>query len=79
MAKKKQEPKKESAAEELKAPVGPSQDEKELQLLKAKLKKKYHLLKDEDLQFDDKEALLSRVCLALGISRPNLDWVLVDL
>lgn len=53
------------------------------ELLKAKLKAKYHLLRDEPLNFNgdpyDKEALLNHVCAILGMERPALDWILKDL
>lgn len=51
----------------------------DLTKLKAKLKKKYHLLKDSDLVSDDREVLLTRVCLVTGMYRNELDWVLKDL
>jgi len=80
MTKKKTKSETKSSVEVLESPpVGPTQAEKDLQLLKAKLKKKYHLLTDEDLKYDDKETLLSHVCLVLGLPRPKLDWVLIDL
>lgn len=51
----------------------------ELNLLKAKLRKKYNLLKHEPLNYDDREELLTVVCTILGMNRPSLDVVLVDL
>jgi hypothetical protein len=48
-------------------------------LLKAKLRQKYALLRDEPLNYDDKEQLLTAVCTILGIDRPKLDWILLDL
>ena len=50
-----------------------------LDQLKAKLRRKYHLLRLEPLNFDDKEQLLTFVCKILGMSRPILDVVLLDL
>ena len=48
-------------------------------LLRGKLRLKFALLKDEPLDFEDKEQLLNHVCLVLGMDRPNLDWILIDL
>jgi len=47
--------------------------------LKAKLKKKYHLLQDSDLDTDDRDELLNRVCQVTGMYRNQLDVVLQDL
>ena len=48
-------------------------------LLRAKLIKKYHLLKADDLDTDDREELLERVCRITGMYRNQLDVVLQDL
>lgn len=45
-------------------------------LLKAKLRKKFSLLRDEPLNYDDREQLLEAVCMILGMNRPNLDVIL---
>lgn len=47
--------------------------------LKTKLRKKYHLLRGEQLDYDDKDELLDRVCTILGMYRNELDVVLQDL
>jgi len=59
--------------------VVPDQDQGELDQLKAKLKAKYWLLRNEPLEFGTQEALLSFVSDFLGIGRPTLDNVLLDL
>lgn len=51
----------------------------ELDELKSKLRKKYHLLRDEPLNYDDRDELLDRVCEILGMYRNQLDVVLQDL
>jgi hypothetical protein len=48
-------------------------------LLKAKLRQKYNLLKDEPLNYDDRDQLLDHVCAILGMDRPKLDWIVSDL
>ena len=48
-------------------------------ILVTKLKRKYHLLKDESLNFEDRDQLLNHVCTILGMNRPTLDAVLIDL
>jgi hypothetical protein len=50
-----------------------------IDLLKAKLRKKFNLLKDESLNFDDRELLLDHVCVILGMNRPQLDNMIMDL
>jgi hypothetical protein len=47
--------------------------------LRTKLRRKFHLLKDEPLVFETKELMLQHVCKVLGMDRPKLDWILVDL
>jgi hypothetical protein len=59
--------------------VVPDQDQDQLDQLKAKLKAKYWLLRNEPLEFDTKDALLSFVSDFLGIGRPNLDVIIGDL
>jgi len=48
-------------------------------LLKAKLRVKFHLLKDEPLNYADRDLLLDHVCMILGMNRPVLDNILIDL
>lgn len=55
------------------------QDQDQLDQLKAKLKAKYWLLRNEPLEFGTKEALLSFVSDFLGIGRPTLDVIISDL
>jgi hypothetical protein len=59
--------------------VAPEQQNPGLDLLKAKLRRKFALLKDDQLNFTDKEALLTHVCRVIGYGRPQLDSILVDL
>lgn len=47
--------------------------------LKAKLRHKFYLLRDEPLNYDDRDQLLDAVCTILGMNRPNLDVILIDL
>lgn len=54
-------------------------DRGKLDLIKAKLKAKYHLLRDEPLPQDSLDELKDRVCVILGLNRPALDNVLIDL
>lgn len=49
------------------------------ELLRAKMRVKYHLLKDESLNIEDRDQLLNHVCTILGMNRPQLDNVLIDL
>jgi hypothetical protein len=51
----------------------------QLDLLKSKLRKKYHLLRNEPLNFQDKDSLLSHVCTVLGMTLPDLSFVIEDL
>ena len=48
-------------------------------LIKAKLRAKFHLLKDEPLDITDREQLLDHVCTILGMNRPVLNNILIDL
>ena len=68
-------------SEQAKEGESPANEQKSANLdqLKAKLRRKYHLLRLEPLNFDDKEQLLTFVCKILGMSRPILDVVLLDL
>ena len=51
----------------------------DLTILKGKLRKKFYLLREEQLNYDNREQLLERVCVVLGMNRPNLDVILIDL
>jgi Ca2+-dependent lipid-binding protein len=57
----------------------PLQSEGGLDELKAKLRKKFYLLKDDALNCDTKEALLSYVSSVLGMGMGELRSKLVDL
>ena len=48
-------------------------------ILKTKLRKKFVLLKDEPLDFDNLDKLKDHVCMVLGMDRPKLDWIIEDL
>jgi hypothetical protein len=48
-------------------------------LLKAKLRHKYYALRDDALKQETREQLLNYVCETLGMNRPTLDNVLIDL
>lgn len=50
-----------------------------LDLLKAKLRKKFNLLKDDPLDFDDLEPMKVHICAVMGIDRPKFDWLIQDL
>jgi hypothetical protein len=51
----------------------------DLDLLKAKLRRKYALLRDKALDQTNRDELLLNVCSILGMTRIELDWVLKDL
>ena len=57
----------------------PSAESPANDLLIAKLRAKFSLLKDEPLNFDDKDKLLDHVCVVLGMNRPQLDWIVAEL
>ena len=50
-----------------------------LDVIKAKLRAKYHLLKDDPLHQNTLEDLKNHVCTVLGMNRPDLDWQMNDL
>jgi hypothetical protein len=50
-----------------------------LDLIKAKLRKKYHLLRDEPLNYDDLDQLKDHICMITGMSKPDLTVVLEQL
>jgi hypothetical protein len=54
-------------------------DDPKLNLLKSKLRRKFHQLSRDELKFNDKEALLTYVCKVLGYGKAQLDSIIVDL
>jgi hypothetical protein len=50
-----------------------------LYLIKAKLRKKFHQLREDELSFDDLGQLKQHVCTVLAMDMPQLEWILTDL
>jgi len=51
----------------------------DLELIKTKLRKKYFELRNDGLQYDNRDDLLNYVCRILGMGRQKLEWTLEDL
>lgn len=71
--------KKETIADKAPAVQPAEQVKDELAPLKAKLRHKYFLLRNDSLNYFTREALLNYVCRILGMNLPELEHVLEDL
>lgn len=71
------EPKKEVLSDKVQAD-SPKGDES-LEIIKAKLRKKYFALREDSLDFATLDKLKAHVCAVLGLNLPELNNVLIDL